>query len=58
MKLMHNPPHPGLALHDDVLPAFKLGVTYSKDTNQTGGDIRLSALTPALAPQGRTRNTV
>lgn len=24
---MHNPPHPGLTLRDDVLPALKLNVT-------------------------------
>lgn len=27
MNRMHNPPHPGLTLRDDVLPALGLGVT-------------------------------
>jgi len=27
MKAMFNPPHPGLALRDDVLPALSLSVT-------------------------------
>lgn len=27
MARMHNPPHPGLTLRDDVLPALGLGVT-------------------------------
>lgn len=27
MSRMHNPPHPGLTLRDDVLPALKLTVT-------------------------------
>lgn len=29
MTRMHNPPHPGLTLRDDVLPALGLGVTQS-----------------------------
>ena len=29
MTRMFNPPHPGLALRDDVLPALGLGVTQS-----------------------------
>ncbi|MBU2739264.1 HigA family addiction module antitoxin [Acidithiobacillus concretivorus] len=27
MNLMHNPPHPGLLLRDDILPALELTVT-------------------------------
>ena len=27
MAKMHNPPHPGLTLRDDVLPALGLSVT-------------------------------
>ena len=27
MTQMHNPPHPGLTLRDDILPALKLNVT-------------------------------
>jgi antitoxin HigA-1 len=27
MNAMHNPPHPGETLREDVLPALKLGVT-------------------------------
>jgi len=27
MAIMHNPPHPGLTLRDDVLPALGLSVT-------------------------------
>lgn len=27
MNRMHNPPHPGLTLRDDVLPALRLSVT-------------------------------
>jgi antitoxin HigA-1 len=29
MTRMHNPPHPGLSLRDDVLPALGLGVTQA-----------------------------
>ena len=29
MVKMHNPPHPGLTLRDDVLPALGLGVTQA-----------------------------
>jgi addiction module HigA family antidote len=28
---MHNPPHPGLTLRDDVLPALGLGVTQAAE---------------------------
>lgn len=31
MARMHNPPHPGLTLHDDVLPALGLGVTQAAE---------------------------
>ena len=31
MTRMFNPPHPGLALRDDVLPALGLGVTQAAD---------------------------
>ena len=31
---MHNPPHPGLTLHDDVLPA--LGLTVTNAAEQLG----------------------
>jgi len=31
MTRMFNPPHPGLALRDDVLPALGLGVTQSAE---------------------------
>ncbi|APW47242.1 HigA family addiction module antitoxin [Rhodoferax antarcticus] len=31
MARMFNPPHPGLALRDDVLPALGLGVTQSAE---------------------------
>jgi addiction module HigA family antidote len=32
--MMHNPPHPGLTLRDDVLPALNVGVTEA--ANQLG----------------------
>ena len=31
MNRMHNPPHPGLTLRDDVLPALGLGVTQAAE---------------------------
>ena len=31
MARMHNPPHPGLTLRDDVLPALGLGVTQAAE---------------------------
>jgi len=31
MTRMHNPPHPGLTLRDDVLPALGLGVTQAAE---------------------------
>lgn len=31
MKKMHNPPHPGLTLRDDVLPALNLTVTAAAE---------------------------
>jgi len=31
MTRMFNPPHPGLTLRDDVLPAFGLGVTQAAE---------------------------
>ena len=31
MTRMHNPPHPGLTLRDDVLPALGLTVTQAAD---------------------------
>ena len=31
MNRMHNPPHPGLTLRDDVLPALRLGVTQAAE---------------------------
>lgn len=31
MTRMHNPPHPGLILRDDVLPALGLGVTQAAE---------------------------
>ncbi len=31
MTRMFNPPHPGLTLRDDVLPALRLGVTQAAD---------------------------
>ena len=31
MAQMHNPPHPGLTLRDDVLPALKLSVTNAAE---------------------------
>ena len=31
MAHMHNPPHPGLTLRDDVLPALALGVTEAAE---------------------------
>ena len=34
MRKMHNPPHPGLSLRDDVLPA--LGITVTKAAEQLG----------------------
>lgn len=34
MSRMHNPPHPGLTLRDDVLPALGLSVTEA--ANQLG----------------------
>ncbi|QWE19916.1 HigA family addiction module antitoxin [Polynucleobacter sp. AP-Kolm-20A-A1] len=34
MKKMHNPPHPGLTLRDDILPA--LGITVTAAAEQLG----------------------
>ena len=34
MRKMHNPPHPGLSLRDDVLPA--LGITVTTAAEQLG----------------------
>jgi len=34
MRKMHNPPHPGLTLRDDVLPA--LGITVTTAADQLG----------------------
>ena len=34
MRKMHNPPHPGLTLRDDVLPA--LGITVTTAAEQLG----------------------
>ena len=34
MSAMHNPPHPGLLLRDDILPA--LGLTVTEAANQLG----------------------
>jgi len=34
MTLMHNPPHPGLTIRDDVLPA--LGLTMTEAAEQLG----------------------
>ena len=31
MTRMHNPPHPGLAIRDDVLPALSLNVTEAAE---------------------------
>jgi addiction module HigA family antidote len=31
MTTLHNPPHPGLTLRDDVLPALALSVTNAAD---------------------------
>jgi antitoxin HigA-1 len=31
MNAMHNPPHPGETLKEDVLPALKLGVTEAAE---------------------------
>ena len=31
MARMHNPPHPGLTLRDDVLPALRQGVTQAAE---------------------------
>ena len=31
MRKMHNPPHPGLTLRDDVLPALNLTVTAAAE---------------------------
>lgn len=31
MGTMHSPPHPGLTLRDDVLPALQLGVTVAAE---------------------------
>ena len=31
MRKMHNPPHPGLTLRDDVLPALELTVTAAAE---------------------------
>ena len=31
MARMHNPPHPGLTLRDDVLPALGLSVTKAAE---------------------------
>lgn len=31
MSLQHNPPHPGLTLRDDVLPALALSVTQAAE---------------------------
>jgi len=31
MTTLHNPPHPGLTLRDDVLPALALSVTDAAD---------------------------
>ena len=34
MRKMHNPPHPGLTLRDDILPA--LGITVTAAADQLG----------------------
>jgi antitoxin HigA-1 len=34
MKTMHNPPHPGLTLRDDIIPA--LGLTVTSAARQLG----------------------
>ena len=34
MRKMHNPPHPGLTLRDDILPA--LGITVTAAAEQLG----------------------
>ena len=31
MKRMHNPPHPGLTIRDDVLPALGINVTQAAE---------------------------
>lgn len=31
MKRMHNPPHPGLSIRDDVLPALGLNITQAAE---------------------------
>lgn len=47
MSAMHNPPHPGLILRDDVLPELNLSVT------QAAGQLGVSRVTLSRVINGR-----
>jgi hypothetical protein len=47
MNRTHNPPHPGLTLRDDVLPALRLGVTQAAE--------QLTVATKAQGPRYKPR---